>query len=706
MRRALLILAIVLTCAAPAQAKVGTDGKIGIEVLSTRADLVSGGDVLLALDLPADADRSAVRVTAGTRDVTSAFATRRGGRFAGVVRNLPVGRTIVTASLDRAAAQIPIDNHDLGGPLFAGPQVQPWICGAGTKGPHCEGPTTFRWWYKSILGDFRPYDREAPPADIATATTDEGNVVPYIVREERGTMDRGFYSVSVLADPVEPINRWRPSAWNHKLHVPFGGDSNNDYSQRPVGSTLVDSSLGRGFMVARNSLNVHGNNSNDTVSAEALLMLKEHIIEGYGDIQWTIGDGFSGGAIQQHMIASMYPGLLDGIIPSGSFPDFWNVGYQIADCKLLAHYFDRTSPQLWPNPVQQNMVRGKGPFPACQGWDATYFHLLDPTAGDGKLNCGVPPEQVYDPATNPKGVRCTIQDYAVAIWGRRPPSVWGPVEKKLGRGFASRPYDNVGVQYGLEQLRSGAITPAQFVDLNVKIGGLDIDAGFGTQRSIADPGTLRTAYRTSQVSDPRQLENVPILDLRPHSGTTIDPHQDYNSYQLRARLDTGNGNHDNQVIWTGALPIVGDLWPDPLSAMDRWIAGIRADRSNRTTAEKVALNRPADVSDACFAVGVRIDDPARCRDLYPYYGEPRIAAGGPMAGDVWKCHLKPLQRSDYNVPFTPNEWASLQAAFPSGVCDWSKQGVGQQPSIPWMTFADGAGGEPLGPSPTSVSVSP
>jgi hypothetical protein len=102
---------------------------------------------------------------------------------------------------------------------------------------------------------------------------------------------------------------------------------------------------------------------------------------------------------------------------------------------------------------------------------------------------------------------------------------------------------------------------------------------------------------------------------------------------------------------------------------------------------------------------VRIDDPARCRDLYPYYGEPRIAAGGPMAGDVWRCQLKPLRRSDYNVQFTPDEWTSLQKAFPSGVCDWSKPGVDEQPSIPWMTFADGPGGKPLGPPPRSTPVS-
>ena len=46
----------------------------------------------------------------------------------------------------------------------------------------------------------------------------------------------------------------------------------------------------------------------------------------------------------------------------------------------------------------------------------------------------------------------------------------------------------------------------------------------------------------------------------------------------------------------------------------------------------------------------------------------------------------------------------LQAAFPSGVCDWSEPGIGQQPTIAWQTYQDRKGrviygGRPLGPAP-------
>jgi hypothetical protein len=64
--------------------------------------------------------------------------------------------------------------------------------------------------------------------------------------------------------------------------------------------------------------------------------------------------------------------------------------------------------------------------------------------------------------------------------------------------------------------------------------------------------------------------------------------------------------------------------------------------------------------------------------------------------------LQPLNRADYNVTLTDAQWARLQNAFPQGVCDYSKEGVGQQPpTAPWLDFSAGPGGIPLGPSPES-----
>ena len=100
---------------------------------------------------------------------------------------------------------------------------------------------------------------------------------------------------------------------------------------------LDDKALSRGFMVANNGLQIHGENTNDVVSAEALMMLKEHIVEAYGPIRYTIGQGCSGGSYQQ-MDAAMYPGLLDGIQPNCSFTDLWTTATDVFDCGLLVHY--------------------------------------------------------------------------------------------------------------------------------------------------------------------------------------------------------------------------------------------------------------------------------------------------------------------------------------------------------------------------------
>jgi hypothetical protein len=471
-------------------------------------------------------------------------------------------------------------------------------------------------------------------------------------------------------------------------------------------------------MVAANSLNVHGQNSNDTVSAEAMMMLKERITERYGPIRHVIGMGCSGGAIQQHMLVTMYPGLLDGILPSCSFPDLWTEAKEVADCTLLSRYF-QARPELWPDAGQRNAVRSKGPYDGCLIWDQTYSSLLDPGADNAFKDCGLPAEQVYDRETNPKGARCTIQDVAVATWGRRAKD-----------GFARRPYDNVGVQYGLQTLLSGEISPAQFVDLNTTIGGLGIDFETTPERTVADSEALEIAYKTGQISSGREWAEVPIIDLRGHS--TVEWHQDYNSYQARARLDKANGGHGNQVIWTGAAPIPGDpafacavgftqtvnsdpfaqvQFPsalcsaNPVVAMDGWLERIHADGSARPLAAKVVANRPDEIVDACFVGGERMTDTQRCAELYPAYGAPRNAAGEPMAGDIQKCRRKPLRREDYNgITFSDDEWAQLAKAFPEGVCDWSQPGVAQQPAQPWVSFADGPSGRALGPPPSSREV--
>ena len=110
--------------------------------------------------------------------------------------------------------------------------------------------------------------RAAPPSDLAMTTTDEGKTVPYIVRREMGTLDRGIYSFAVLADPAAPApTPWAPpAAWNRKLYWTFGGGAAPGHRQAAPGSVFLDEQLSRGFAVATSSLNTFGNNFNSVVS--------------------------------------------------------------------------------------------------------------------------------------------------------------------------------------------------------------------------------------------------------------------------------------------------------------------------------------------------------------------------------------------------------------------------------------------------------
>ena len=280
------VVLVALVYSAPAHA---ASGDVRIDVLSIRADLISGGDALVRVVRPPDAAGVPFTVTVGDRDETGRF----GDDGVGLIDGLENGPNVVTATLDDGrGARITITNHPIGGPVFAGPQVTPWICKPGAKDAQCNRPTVVSYQYKDAsTGSFSAYDPKNPPAasSIATTTTDQGKTVPYVVRVEDGVEDRGAYEIGVLN---------APGAWNHKLLTHFGPNTGPHYTQPSASSVMDDKALSRGFMVANNGLQIHGENTNDVVSSESLLMLKEHIIEAYGPIRYTIAEGCSGGSYQ------------------------------------------------------------------------------------------------------------------------------------------------------------------------------------------------------------------------------------------------------------------------------------------------------------------------------------------------------------------------------------------------------------------------
>ena len=86
--------------------------------------------------------------------------------------------------------------------------------------------------------------------------------------------------------------------------------------------------------------------------------------------------------------------------------------------------------------------------------------------------------------------------------------------------------------------------------------------------------------------------------------------------------------------------------------------------------------------------------------MFPIHSDPRIAAGAPMTDDILKCQLKPIDAKDYKTAPTADQMAQLKAAFPDGVCDWTKPGVGQDAKL--TTWARVHGLRQVGPARRQV----
>lgn len=697
----------------------GGAAQLVIRTLSNRADLVSGGDALVEIARSDGGSVSGASVAVNGADATAAFAMRPNGRFQGLVTGLTDGENVIVAEASGAtAARLVVTNHPIGGPVFSGGQIQPWACTTERNGlgapldAQCNAKTVRQWRYRTTGGAYADYDVTNPPAGVATTTTDQGQTVPYVFVVETGAMNRGIYRFAMLADPTQPLEPWvRPRGWNGGVYYKFGPSCGTQYSQGDPSESVPDNrALSQGYAVATSSLSVLGSNCNTVTSAESLMMLQEHMVELFGPITHTRGKGGSGGSIGQFVVASGYPGLLQGLNVDLSFEDLWTTLVEVADCHLLLNYFTNTSPHLWLDALAQAVVTGHMSVASCALWEASFASLLNPTTGCG---IGTP----YDPVQNPRGCRATVQDMQVNVLGRRPQNVWTPAEHAAGYGFAELPYDNTGRLYGLNALRTGDITPEQFVDLNEKIGGLDVDGNVVAQRSAANPAVIETLYRAGLVASGETLKQVPIIDVRAFTGNA-EIHTNFHSYAMRQRLVNAQGHYGNQSIWqlfeVPNLPSIAG--PQSFAAMSQWLHAIDADTSDDPMEAKIVRNRPPGAEDSCLIQDQKSNDLSRCA-AFTYFGNPLTASGGPASNDVMKCALRPLPNvwpadgSFGRLPFTrtvgpvAGQWERLLAAFPEGVCDFGRPGVGQVPVEPWTTFALGPGGEPLGPAPQSQPVS-
>jgi hypothetical protein len=793
---ALALAALLAGLALPAQARRGGGGSWSIEILSSAPDQVSGGDALVRVGFPGDLVKPDAVLLLNGVDVTGSLAPDAGD-LVGVVEGFVLGENLLqlkaSASATAVKASLAAQNHPLQGPIFSGPQQQPFVCTTARSGlgqplvdnqdmigipvaeedengnyprdsrgyptgaativgwsKDCAGERRFDYRYRTTGGSFQPYDPSGPlPVDVAMTTTLDGQTVPYIVRWERGTNNRFIYSVAMLAppgeaDPMQPDD----SLWNGRLVFSLQGGVAIGRTQGTTsqGAQLVHDVLRLGYAVV-NSTGLRTNTHyNLQLGGETALMLKEHFVEDHGVPLYTVGVGGSGGAIQQYVYAQNHPGLLDALIPQYSYSDMVTQTIHVGDCELIEHYFDVTDRF---NPKWQNVLNRR----AVQGLNASVAPVISATEASQVWNplyavysflglnrpLPVPPNATTPPpltecrrawfgltplVLNPNfedtdDIDKLAQGTAGVEWTH-----WGDLVNIYGTdetGFARSPWDNVGVQYGLQALRDGVITPAEFLDLNARVGSWKESADMVVEGAPFGPAPAFDPWSSRQMNlspdggvtpAPRRSGNldaihaayevgmrfdgdidVPVIDWRHHLEHQLDMHHSHQSFATRRRLELARGNADNQVIWfTAANPVpLHDQTPEAFAVMDEWMLNLLAHPELG-----VAGNKPALAVDRCFDIfgdeiaagdhvwdGILDANPdGPCTQQFPIYRSTRIVAGGPIEGGIFKCGLEPVAAAIADGAYgawvpSPAEEARLMQIFPEGVCDWSQPDQGR-----------------------------
>ncbi len=736
--------------------------EFAVEVVSSAPDQVSGGDARLHVQVPRTVPLHQAEVWVNGSDQRGRFKVIPGTRtLSGVIDGLDPGDNLVVVKANGrgrgrpAPVSMTLTNYPITGPIFSGPHQYPFVCTTMTQGlgqpipddpvtgtksfdaagnlvgysRNCSAPTLVTFHYRSTGGAWKDYAPGMPrPADMAQTTTSAGKTVDFIVRRERGTINRFLYSIAMLAPYDTGPESLGTEAWNGNVVYRFDGGVAIGHSQgnMSTSASLYDFPLARGYAVLHSSGTRTSTHYNLQLGGETALMVKERFIELYDVPGYTVGIGGSGGAIQQYVYAQNHPGLLDAGIPQYSYPDMVTQAVHVGDCELLEFFMDALDGMnpRWMTWTNRTLLEGMAasntlPNPytggvpglteCINGWRGLSPLALNPNYGQASN------QQLFEP-----------QSAIAAIeW-----SHFGDIINIVGRdadGYARNYWDNVGVQYGLQAVADGSITPAEFLKLNAVTGGWKNEPDMVQEGSpFYPPGVIdltnwdpwssrNQAFNISGVPAPRQQGNldamravyesglvfrggigIPIIDWRHYLEDELDMHNSHQSFASRKRMLNFDGDASNQVVWFTDVVDPGarfDQTPEALEVIDEWMSNIRMNPSGG-----VAGNKPPRATDRCFdengieiASGPGVWDgiidakPAgACTQKFKTYSTPRRVAGGPFEQSIFKCQLMPvaeaIARGLYGV-WTPSpvEAATLQAIFPAGVCDYTKPDLGLPP---------------------------
>lgn len=591
----------------------------------------------------------------------------------------------------------------------------------------CSLPTRAFYMYRSSRD--QQFHHLGEGADDIEKITVNGHETDFIVRVEIGTINRYLYMLYALKGRNETLEKPQTDNWNRRLIYQFRGGVGIGKRQGKLSIVNLlernQDQLAAGYAAIHSTGNQTSVHYNIWMSEDTALRVKKQFTSQYGEPDYTVGLGGSGGAIQQYLLAQNNRHIIDAALAIYSYPDMLSQTTYVLDCELMEYFFDVTDvhDQKWSSWKNRSLVEGMNAVDdAFNKYQlsmavASLLSLKMPQLSMGMSECvqswrGLTPlilnphfPDVSDRLSSDVQQKTTLTYWDNLKW------IYGTDRE----GEALNTWDNVGVQYGLMSLKKGLIDKQTFLRLNASIGSWKpsremqkedfwmFTGNFWPERfsvwshqnmqlsndplnspaprQHADPDAIEAAWRSGQIFT-GQLD-IPVIDLRHYLDPELDMHHSFTSFMARSRMLKTQGHADNQVIWMTSKPHTPIMLA--LEHLDRWLMNIK-----RNPEGSVADNRPEDTIDRCFDGQGKLiaegkdawngdwngKDTGACMKRYPSYQSSRMVAGDSISGDVFKCQLQPVRVAIKKGLYAPVDMSAetelLEKIFPEGVCDYSK----------------------------------
>ncbi|GGY35124.1 hypothetical protein GCM10011297_05220 [Bacterioplanes sanyensis] len=650
--------------------------------------------------------------------------------------------------------QFPIEYGDIGpvAPLFAGPPQYPFACqseesklgqplidnqqgwGVPVFAENDEGkrseliigyskdcllPTRLHYLYDPADHEGRrlPKRVDGPVHDVPTDAQQ-------VVRVESGTINRHIYLLMMPTSHDDRLHHPDLSQWNRKAIYYFRGGISIGFQQgkadlRRIMRTMRPA-LRQGYAVLFSTATETDNTYNIRLQEDTALRLKRQFSARYGEPEFVIGLGGSGGGLQQFLYAQNQPGIIDGGVALIAYPDMVTQIQYTLDCELLEYYFDHLASDrdAWRQPEIRQAIMGlpvSNQYQPRLSWLTDAAYLLrgqwpppQPPASECSKGWRGSVPLVNNPRFHSDFYRFSRSVREHTFWTH-----WQDNQDVYGTdqdGRAPSVWSNAGVQYGLQALQQGHISPEQFLELNARIGGWKPAKDMTNARFWHVSGDSRL-YRFSPYGEhnmshsgqvmelaPRYQGNlaaakaayqsgnvfmgkmqIPVMDVRMYLDHELNIHHTWAAVSTRQRLLKAGTDARLQPIWISTKPY-NPMW-DAIAVMDQWL-------SAQQNGQSLLQARPDDATDRCFddqgqviASGAGVWDGdwnqrpnGACTEQMPFNQGSRQVAGEDIAGTVFQCQRQSVKEAIASGVYQPVDMrpyqAELERIFAEGVCDY------------------------------------